>query len=129
MRIFHSITAVLLLSILLAGTGMRTFITIRFYLEQDQIAKEKCENKDKPTLKCNGKCYLAKQLKKTEEEKNENSSPIPPDRFSFPELSLICSADDEFEHSFNAEDGPTFESAPSSILSRYSTIIKPPPEC
>jgi hypothetical protein len=36
-----------------------------------------CENKNRPELHCNGKCYLAKQLQKAEDqldEKREESS-------------------------------------------------------
>ena len=45
-----------------------------YKLDQTRITKEKCENKDKPTMKCNGKCYLAKQLKKLEAEELKNAS-------------------------------------------------------
>jgi hypothetical protein len=45
-----------------------------YKLDQTRIAKEKCENKDKPAMKCNGKCYLAKQLKKLEAEELKNAS-------------------------------------------------------
>jgi hypothetical protein len=34
----------------------------------DYIAKVLCINKDKPKLKCNGKCYLMQQLAKNAEE-------------------------------------------------------------
>lgn len=48
-----------------------------FQLNRDYIAKNLCVNKDKPKLNCNGQCYLAKQLKATEEkEKKSNSERI-----------------------------------------------------
>ncbi|MEQ3656569.1 MAG: hypothetical protein ABNH00_11950 [Dokdonia sp.] len=37
----------------------------------DYIIKVLCENKDKPELKCNGKCYLSKQLAKEAQESDE----------------------------------------------------------
>lgn len=40
---------------------------IVYKIDQKRIAKELCENKFKPSLKCNGKCYLAKKLKRLEE--------------------------------------------------------------
>ena len=45
-----------------------------YKIDQTRIAQEKCENKDKPAMKCNGKCYLAKQLKKLEAEELKNAS-------------------------------------------------------
>jgi len=43
-----------------------------YLVNQDYIAEFLCINKDKPELACNGKCYLAKQLKKASEEKRNN---------------------------------------------------------
>ena len=37
---------------------------LEYIVNYDYIVKELCENKDKPELKCNGKCHLAKQLAK-----------------------------------------------------------------
>ncbi len=51
---------------------------IYFKMEQEQIAKEKCENKLKPMLHCNGKCYLAKQLKRIEQKENQHSQKTNP---------------------------------------------------
>jgi hypothetical protein len=51
---------------------------IYFKIEQQQITKEKCENKLKPMLHCNGKCYLAKQLKRIEQKENEQSQKTNP---------------------------------------------------
>lgn len=43
-----------------------------YVINQNYIAEFLCINKDKPELKCNGKCYLAKQLKEASEEKEKN---------------------------------------------------------
>jgi hypothetical protein len=37
---------------------------INYSLNKEYIAKNLCENRKKPGSHCNGKCYLAKQLKK-----------------------------------------------------------------
>jgi hypothetical protein len=43
---------------------------------QAYIAETFCENKNKPQMHCNGKCYLNKQLKKADEaESNKNGLP------------------------------------------------------
>lgn len=38
----------------------------------DYIKNVLCENRDKPMLNCDGKCYLAKQLAKESEENSKN---------------------------------------------------------
>lgn len=38
------------------------------------VAAKLCENRDKPQMKCCGKCYLNKQLKKTEQHGNTGNS-------------------------------------------------------
>jgi hypothetical protein len=43
------------------------FWQLNFYVNQKEIIRLECENKNRPELKCNGKCYLAKQLKKADE--------------------------------------------------------------
>ena len=47
---------------------------IVYKIDQKRIAKVLCENKFKPALKCNGKCYLAKKLKKLQEEAVKKNS-------------------------------------------------------
>jgi len=50
---------------------------IEYYANYDYIVTELCENKDKPYLECNGKCYLEKQLKKTDHKNHEHKLTIP----------------------------------------------------
>jgi hypothetical protein len=47
---------------------------INFYINQREITRLECENKNRPEMKCNGKCYLAKQLKKADEQLNSKKS-------------------------------------------------------
>ena len=47
---------------------MNQWGAVAYYrVNQDYIAKNLCENRDKPMLNCNGQCYLAKKLKAAEE--------------------------------------------------------------
>lgn len=48
---------------------------ISYYANLDYIAANLCENIDKPELQCNGKCHLAKELLKLEQEEEESSTP------------------------------------------------------
>lgn len=51
------------------------FIYMNFKANQDQIAKNLCIQKEMKVNKCNGHCYLSKQLKKAaEKEKKEAES-------------------------------------------------------
>ena len=43
------------------------FVYLDFELRKDFIIKNLCENRFKPQLHCDGKCYLAKQLHKVAE--------------------------------------------------------------
>lgn len=47
---------------------------LEYIVNYDYIVKELCENKEKPALKCNGKCHLMKQLAKSAEEDKNTSS-------------------------------------------------------
>lgn len=48
---------------------------VEYCLRKDYIAKVLCINKEKPELKCNGKCHLTEQLKA--EMEDEEDSPFP----------------------------------------------------
>jgi hypothetical protein len=50
---------------------------IEYEINKKYIAEVLCENKDKPMMHCNGKCYLKKQLKKANDipENEPLSSP------------------------------------------------------
>jgi hypothetical protein len=63
MRICFSI---LFISILLSKIAYSVFWQVNFYLNQKEIAENECENKNRPEMHCNGKCYLAKKLKKAD---------------------------------------------------------------
>ena len=60
-------------SVLINSTGT-TFIHLNYLIQKRKIVEQLCINKNKPELKCDGKCYLAKQLKKLEAEELKNAS-------------------------------------------------------
>jgi hypothetical protein len=47
---------------------------VNYYLNKEKITEEKCVNKDKPAMECDGKCYLKKQVISSQQERDE--SPI-----------------------------------------------------
>ena len=46
-------------------------MVLNFYWNQSYIAEVLCENKEKPQLKCGGKCQLMKQMKAEEEKEKQ----------------------------------------------------------
>ncbi len=66
-----------LFAVLLSATA-KTAVWGWYMANQSYIAGTLCENKAKPKMKCNGKCQLAKQLKKAEGESEGKNAPSLP---------------------------------------------------
>ncbi|PWJ60495.1 hypothetical protein CLV98_101679 [Dyadobacter jejuensis] len=45
-----------------------------FHINRSYIAKVLCENRDRPKLNCNGKCYLAKKLKEQQDKRDKETT-------------------------------------------------------
>ena len=60
----------LFLSAVLVHTFSNVVIVADYLVNSEIITKTFCVNKEKPEMKCNGKCHLAKQLKEDEEKKS-----------------------------------------------------------
>jgi hypothetical protein len=67
------ITAYLLIVSLVAANFSRLFVYAGFELNKDYIAANLCENRDKPQLHCNGKCYFMKKIKQAEQKENADN--------------------------------------------------------
>lgn len=65
------ITLVLLVAFAI-HTFSRVMIVFDFYANQKTIAATLCENRDRPMLKCEGKCLLAKKLLAQEKKDQQN---------------------------------------------------------
>lgn len=53
---------------------------VEYWVNYDYIVSELCENKEKPELQCNGKCYLSKEIAKNQtEDSTENKPSFLPD--------------------------------------------------
>lgn len=61
-------TAIVLIMSLLTSNVTRLFVYAGFEMNREYIASKLCENRDKPQMHCNGKCYLAKKIKQAEEK-------------------------------------------------------------
>ena len=60
--------------LLLLQSFGRELLVLNFAVNQASIAQKYCVNKARPSLRCNGKCFLAKQLRRTENGPAKNPS-------------------------------------------------------
>ncbi|RZM29182.1 MAG: hypothetical protein EOO88_05945 [Pedobacter sp.] len=67
----NRLIALILLLALVSTNLSGLFIYAEFKANQKLIAAKLCENRDKPQLNCNGKCYLMKKLKDAEEKEKK----------------------------------------------------------
>ena len=54
--------AVILLSLSFGITLQNTWVSVDFLTNQEYIVETLCENKDKPEMNCEGRCYLKKRM-------------------------------------------------------------------
>lgn len=63
---------VILLLVALIGSNFAVyFVYAGFEMNKKEIAAKMCENKNRPWMHCNGKCYLMKKLKQAEEKEKK----------------------------------------------------------
>jgi len=70
---FRHCTAILLLLAFAASSFSKAVIVVNFYANQDYIAKNLCENRDKPMMRCCGRCQLRKRLNREADQDKNNA--------------------------------------------------------
>ncbi|MEO8110333.1 MAG: hypothetical protein ABI594_09880 [Ginsengibacter sp.] len=70
------IAAILLLLLLSWQMVYKAGYIVYWKLDQSILASKYCENKAKPQLHCNGKCYLQKQLNKADTGSRQKEMPL-----------------------------------------------------
>lgn len=99
---------------------------IEYHANYDYIASVLCENRDKPYLECNGKCYLEKQLKKTNHDSHDHNSTIPQINFDDYPVSPIG------QFTFHIKDFKAIDLKNQILLQNHNTqeylisVFKPP---
>ena len=114
----------ILILLLMAQTFSKWFVEISFDLNRDYIAKNLCENRFRPVLKCNGNCVLMKKMKQ-EEKKEQDAPPVKL------EIASIVLSSRSF---FATAEAPVFISSTSYIIAgnsgkpvdRADAIFHPP---
>ncbi|RYX87713.1 hypothetical protein EON73_00750 [bacterium] len=93
MMLRRVLSFVLLVAVLSANFG-RLYVFAGFGLNQKYIAATLCENRSKPWLHCDGKCYLMKKVKQVQER--EKSEERQTQKSLFQESFLLSSAKFKF---------------------------------
>ena len=98
---------------------------IEYYANYDYIATVLCENRDKPYLGCNGKCYLEKQLNKTNHTNHDHKSTIPSINFDDYPVSPL----DQFSYQILSDEnviGLVLGSSQDNQQEYLFSILRPP---
>jgi poly(3-hydroxyalkanoate) synthetase len=61
----------LFLGAFILHSASRIVVHFNFWINQEFIAENLCENREKPQLECNGMCHLKKELDKDDERKQQ----------------------------------------------------------
>jgi hypothetical protein len=120
------IASTIFILLLLTQVFSKWLMVIDYAVNKDYIAKNLCENRNKPTLHCNGKCQLMKKMAVEDDQSNKTTSGSSVAKTPFTEvlfnaafslISLATSASDCLYNDFY------LVAIPSSF---HSSIFHPP---
>jgi hypothetical protein len=117
--VLRHIPIILLLAGFLGQTFDQGLIFLDYQLNKSRIAATLCENRDKPQMKCEGRCYLCKRLKNEQKKDQDNperraenkfeSIPFPTGiALSHPAPRILTTRYPSFEESANTIFTPSF---------------------
>lgn len=106
------------------GISLRMPIAYAFYFADTQGFIERlCENKDKPEMHCDGKCYLSKVLKQTSKEEPDQPAPLPEWKETLLYFSPFAAYNSD---QFTGEEPATFHYCNSYSHSAAPDVFHPP---
>ena len=127
-KIIHRISVCCLIALMSFKLFGGFAYNLYFWYNQKQLAKEYCINQNKPKLKCNGTCYLAKQLAKVENEyQKKQRQPAP---FQVKNVEWIFADLVSEKSSFQliqSQDKNTDFRYLETVSTHFSKIPTPPP--
>lgn len=97
---------------------------IEYNVNKEYIASILCENRDKPELACNGKCYLDKKVKDSHDDSHKHSVPKI-DLSKYP-ISLIDKEGESKNINLKIYSKSEFYELVKETDSYASSILKPP---
>ncbi|MDX2280303.1 MAG: hypothetical protein NW218_12020 [Saprospiraceae bacterium] len=87
----------LLLCSILGQASMRTLLVLHYQWNK-AVYLQNCENRDKPDLKCDGKCALRKKMTVDTAQNQTKGSPQLPDQFrQIKDLQLFIECNEAFQ--------------------------------
>ncbi|MDR6806951.1 hypothetical protein J2Y45_004143 [Dyadobacter sp. BE34] len=113
--LLNHVSGLLLLAVMLVKVLVVPVIYLDYELRKDYIIATHCENKSRPQLHCDGKCYLAKrvaQAARQEQRQAENEL-----------MSKILSAQAPVHESFTRLQQTTFVVIPQVVAFNFNTSL------
>jgi hypothetical protein len=98
---------------------------IEYHANYDYIATVLCENRDKPYLECNGKCYLEKQINKSNHSDHDHKSTVPQINFDDYPISTLGQFTYAIKN-FNELTTVNYFVDKCSSQNYYNSLLKPP---
>ena len=99
---------------------------IKYYIDYDYIVAELCENKAKPVLKCNGKCHLAKELKKANDGIDQKQTVPPLNMKEYPVAPFLCEISLQQQVKFKIHPIKIYSQSSTFIDTYTNSIFQPP---
>lgn len=127
----RSIISILLIFTLTAPFTLKLGLIVHYELNVQNITKTFCVNKDKPKMHCNGKCHLAKQLKKISQDDTQKNPNKPANTNQLPHLELLfCKWENNLNPNFSIFKCKQICAIyySSSLNKGYSTPLFSPPQ-
>lgn len=91
----------LLFTLIVMAHNLRVPATyLYYYTATEDFIERLCENKDRPELNCDGKCYLAKML----QESGDDADPLPKEQLSWPENLVFLPYSTQVDLSWDTEE-------------------------
>jgi hypothetical protein len=67
---------IILFAALVLQISFKVILFLNYEVNKEHITLKYCENKDKPKMKCHGKCHLNKQIKEQDKHTNQDKGLI-----------------------------------------------------
>jgi len=123
--IMMRVTAIILLFLGTFHFGKNIVLVANYAIDYEYISKVLCINKNKPKSKCNGKCHLAKQIKKGEPAQSEQSNSAIINQIEF--LFYFMISEDLDMDCLIEKNSRQFIEFNQNTLDYYDEVPVPPP--
>jgi hypothetical protein len=119
--------AYMLIAALVVPASLKVGVLFHYVLDYNNYVSVLCENRDKPEMKCNGQCHLAKQLKAVGEPSDaKGATPIPSQLQT--ELIFLPSTDLFTLSTFPEPRSKWITANENDLFTTAVTVVVPPPE-